>query len=279
MKKSSVFRIPEPCHENWEGMTPAERGRFCKACQKVVRDFTKSSEADMLAAYEASGGKLCGKVPARLLNRPIGGNSMNTGPLARMRMFLLAFLVAFGVEVFAMSPANTDLLRQEVASLYLHTPEPEGSDVEIRGTVYNSDDQEPAEHAIVMLFAGDKMVGRMETKADGEYEFRIPEALATRENLEIQVAWLGSVFTTHVKSGWDKSIDLVVWSNIELPTITIELEPGWDRETQISYVGLIIRDPIRVERVHYPGGMDGRFQQTTDERIWMHSSETHLSEF
>ena len=46
MKKVKLS-IPKPCHEDWEQMTPTERGRFCAACEKVVTDYTRWSQTEL----------------------------------------------------------------------------------------------------------------------------------------------------------------------------------------------------------------------------------------
>ena len=40
MENKYKITIPEPCHENWDEMTPRENGRFCMSCSKTVVDFT-----------------------------------------------------------------------------------------------------------------------------------------------------------------------------------------------------------------------------------------------
>jgi hypothetical protein len=50
MKITPAFAvtIPNPCHENWELMTPQEQGRHCKVCNKVVTDFTTMSNEEII---------------------------------------------------------------------------------------------------------------------------------------------------------------------------------------------------------------------------------------
>jgi len=35
------LHIPNPCSENWEMMSPQEKGRLCSVCNKCVIDFTQ----------------------------------------------------------------------------------------------------------------------------------------------------------------------------------------------------------------------------------------------
>lgn len=39
--------INNPCHENWDGMTPNEKGAFCLSCQKTVVDFSKKTLSEI----------------------------------------------------------------------------------------------------------------------------------------------------------------------------------------------------------------------------------------
>ncbi len=40
--------IPQPCHEDWNTMAEKEKGRHCDVCAKVVVDFTKMNDEEMI---------------------------------------------------------------------------------------------------------------------------------------------------------------------------------------------------------------------------------------
>jgi hypothetical protein len=80
--------IKTPCHLDWSKMTPADGGRFCGDCKKVVRDLSGMSEPEARAlirsartgelcvryVYDAQGriffaGMQSGLVPAAMLSR------------------------------------------------------------------------------------------------------------------------------------------------------------------------------------------------------------------
>jgi hypothetical protein len=55
-----IATIPKPCRESWETMTPTADGRHCARCQIAVIDFTRLSEAEILAYLaERRGQRVC----------------------------------------------------------------------------------------------------------------------------------------------------------------------------------------------------------------------------
>ena len=62
--------IPTPCHENWQDMTAANKGRFCASCQKSVIDFTKSSDRHIAEVFKKEG-DVCGRFLKSQLERDL----------------------------------------------------------------------------------------------------------------------------------------------------------------------------------------------------------------
>lgn len=70
--------ISNPCHENWENMTPQEKGRFCAVCSKTVKDFTRSSDQEVLKAFSRPEDDICGRFNETQLNRNLLYSDINS---------------------------------------------------------------------------------------------------------------------------------------------------------------------------------------------------------
>ncbi len=61
MKPTINISIPTPCHEKWEDFTPASGGRHCASCDKVVVDFSKMSDEDIVNYFKQRNMGTCGR--------------------------------------------------------------------------------------------------------------------------------------------------------------------------------------------------------------------------
>lgn len=72
MKKMVQVVIPVKCHENWENMSEARKGRFCAVCEKVVVDFSAKEDEEIFQELAAMNHQnVCGNFFADQLNRPL----------------------------------------------------------------------------------------------------------------------------------------------------------------------------------------------------------------
>lgn len=71
MKTPILLHIPEPCHENWDAMTPQDKGRHCQSCNKVVVDFSVMTDRQVLDYFKNAHGNTCGRFHNDQLQRPL----------------------------------------------------------------------------------------------------------------------------------------------------------------------------------------------------------------
>lgn len=105
MAKHLYVSVPHPCHEDWQQMTPANKGRHCKSCDKVVIDFALMTDAQMAAYFKNYRGNTCGRFRAEQLNRPILQTASQR--LFRPLKYIAASLLA--IEVFSQKAQARDV--------------------------------------------------------------------------------------------------------------------------------------------------------------------------
>lgn len=106
MAKNLRISVPEPCHENWQLMTPADKGRHCKSCDKVVVDFSRMTDAQVVSHFKNYQGKTCGRFRTEQLDRPM---QLTVGQrLVRPIKYIAASLLA--IEVFSYKAQARDVI-------------------------------------------------------------------------------------------------------------------------------------------------------------------------
>lgn len=96
MAKKFQLNIAEPCHEDWDGMTPVEKGKFCGSCQKQVIDFTTMSDRELAQFFKKpSTGSVCGRFMTDQLERDL--------EIPRKRIPWLRYFFTMAIPAFFLS--------------------------------------------------------------------------------------------------------------------------------------------------------------------------------
>lgn len=100
------FGIQTPCKENWNAMTPTEKGAFCQKCASQVIDFTNKSNAEIKSTFRSlSGQAVCSRMnPNQIdsLNLEFESWKMNSKRSVQTAM-LFSLIVVFGLTLFSCS--------------------------------------------------------------------------------------------------------------------------------------------------------------------------------
>jgi len=99
--------IKEPCHENWEAMTPNQQGAFCGSCQKDVVDFSKMSLQGIKNFFsKPQNGKVCGRFEEKQLQELSFDDFFAKFTYWNFsKKFAVIFFMAFGFWIFSNSGA------------------------------------------------------------------------------------------------------------------------------------------------------------------------------
>ena len=100
-----IISIPEPCHKDWNSMTPDANGKFCNSCSKSVIDFTNKTDTEIHAMMmDRKDEKVCGHFNKTQVNRPLSLTipfHILPRNLSPARAFAVALFIVFGTLLFS----------------------------------------------------------------------------------------------------------------------------------------------------------------------------------
>lgn len=185
------IEIPEPCHEDWNLMTPQDKGRHCAVCDKVVVDFSKASKQDIINHIKKEG-KICGRIPRQYIGTDLEEEKIR-------KSFGLNGMVATMVNLLALTTISTAVAQEKskvesvcqdtktstpLSTLVQSTTKNENARV-IKGKTYEGGLELPG--VTIMIKGSD--IGT-QSNLEGEYELVIPEEYNTKR-LTIVASFIG----------------------------------------------------------------------------------------
>jgi hypothetical protein len=178
--------IPRPCHEDWERMTPEDKGRHCALCQKTVHNLEHSTLAEAKEAIAERKFDVCIRVPEHWIFRPERFNfrHMLIRGLAILSFTFITEKVAAQISrikttFIPISPSYTaekQAVATDTKALY----------VTIAGTIFSKADSVHAGKSIVRITT---TAGEFVAEADqnGKYCLDVPVLFLVGDSSDVKI--------------------------------------------------------------------------------------------
>jgi hypothetical protein len=238
ISKSFSFAVTSPCHEDWDAMHEAQKGRFCAACQKTVVNFSEMTDAEIIAFFENYAASkrepICGRMNAEQAEKKyiLPATPTVYRPSAwRKWAAVLALTTSLGATLPVQS---MPLVAPELQTVRLIGTE-EKADLDERnflsGTVRLKVNHDvPLNAATVVLYRGETEIARATTNAKGEFMLPIAGNITfDKDNpLVIKVNAVHYYEQKHTLSKKEATGNKII-------TIFVEARPRVQRMGGISY--------------------------------------------
>lgn len=251
MPRSLRLHIPEPCHENWQNMTPQEQGRFCGSCQKTVVDFSMQTDQEVLNYFLKADHHVCGRFADDQLNKELLITE-------RKKRFSWAYIWNVLLATFLFTEANAQVKpkpkkpvktinRQQLMGEVTAMPEPVEPvmTVVLKGKVFDAETRQPLAGASITVKGTN---GSFMCDSSGNFQCKV----AKKDSLEIVVSFIGKESQTRIIDAFSN------WQDFQ-----IFLKPSFSNLAEV----VVTSFPRTSCRILLGGGVRRVYTETKAEKI------------
>jgi hypothetical protein len=194
--KNKFLKLQTPCDENWENMTPNEKGRFCDSCSKNVIDFSQMSLTEITKIMKKSDDNICARVSKKQLDIPLLDFTENRNyklPYSQIAAGLMisGSLIAAQPSVTQNSIPVAQI--EQTTNTPINPSEKENPDskpadskplphIVFKGIVTSHETGEPVVNAKITFISLEKMISTY-TLSDGSFALKIDGNLVDKDNV------------------------------------------------------------------------------------------------
>jgi hypothetical protein len=177
-----MINVPEPCHEDWNNMTPKEQGRHCNSCNKLVHDFSASSLAEIAQTLKKSATQVCGKFrPDQVVTPP-------KWSLPILSKFCYALLLVFGAQLFSGNSLFAQVQSEEKDGVTVYYSD---STFTIKGVVIDKETKEQLPFVNLYIDVEGVQYGTS-TDFDGKFTLQMDKGqIVMLEQFDLNISYIG----------------------------------------------------------------------------------------
>ena len=218
MPPQPSISLPRPCSQDWAILTPTAAGRHCAACATEVVDFTRLSNAEILAYLARRGGQpVCASIYS---------SQLTLAPAAPWRRWLLAGLALLGWQPVVSCNTTPPQPPPQTSSVADPTSQP----LVIKGQVL--DGATGPAVAGVLIFINDTPYGAV-TDTQGRFELVLSRTWAPIQAGPVALRFEGSGFDFRPQTV------KVAWQNAAAPgLLVVRLESIPERGRLMGELGM-----------------------------------------
>lgn len=203
--------IPDPCHEDWNQMTPQENGRYCTQCSKVLTDFTQMSDQEIIQFFENNTENVCGRLTKtqtqKIYYHYLEENKSNFYLPRIAASWLLVSWLSLSPNVNAqdLKPERTEQLLTDTTSNQPSAPRI------LRGTVFDTKPKEPLIGTSIIFENTER--GTI-SDIDGKFELEIPANIPLNTNIVFKFVEYDDVYIPINTIDFSKELEIVMKKQI-----------------------------------------------------------------
>lgn len=161
------------CSENWDKMSPNEKGKFCLNCNKKIFNFESIPDSQIIDILENKKENICARIPLSKINSPL----LATNYISKYSKLAIKIIITSSMLL----PGNLSAItpQQNPIEYFKFV---ENSNISFKGKILREEDESPIVNVKIQFITLNKIFYAY-TDPNGDFNLTIPTKFLGDENV------------------------------------------------------------------------------------------------